>query len=100
MYPLFFIPGTTTTPLTRIKRIHNNKREKERREPKPTPYALAAIFTAEDSGAIEPGDNPPVAFFTQLSDVFLDDDMFFGFFFVSRVLFLTARDEMTPGIFF
>lgn len=98
MYPLFFIPGTTT-PLTRIKRIHNNKREKERREPKPTPYALAAIFTAEDSGAIEPGDNPPVAFFTQLSDVFLDDDMFFGFFFVSRVLFLT-RDEMTPGIFF
>tara|TARA_B110000459_G_scaffold169339_1_gene188899 strand:- start:2885 stop:3052 length:168 start_codon:yes stop_codon:yes gene_type:complete len=30
------------------------------------------MFTAEDSGAIEPGDNPPVAFFTQLSDVFRD----------------------------
>lgn len=56
------------------------KRAKERerkKEPKPTPYALAATFTAEDSGAIEPGDNPPVAFFTQLSDVFLDDDMMF-----------------------
>lgn len=42
----------------------------------PTPYALAAAFTAEDNGAIDPGDNP-VAFFTQLSDVFLDDEGIF-----------------------
>jgi len=47
----------------------------------PTPYALAAAFTAEDNGAIDPGDNP-VAFFTQLSDVFLDDE---GIFFSFRV---------------
>ena len=70
------------------------KRAKERerkKEPKPTPYALAATFTAEDSGAIEPGDNPPVAFFTQLSDVFLDDDDMFWFLFVSFFFVLTAK---------
>lgn len=50
----------------------------------PTPYALAAAFTAEDNGAIDPGDNP-VAFFTQLSDVFLDDEgIFFRFVSVVR----------------
>lgn len=71
------------------------KRAKERerkKEPKPTPYALAATFTAEDSGAIEPGDNPPVAFFTQLSDVFRD--MFC--FFVSRS-FDGRREENKRG---
>jgi hypothetical protein len=48
------------------------------------PYALAAAFTAEDNGAIDPGDNP-VAFFTQLSDVFLDDEgIFFRFVSVVR----------------
>ena len=50
----------------------------------PTPYALAAAFTAEDNGAIDPGDNP-VAFFTQLSDVFLDDEGIF-------VLFCAKKD--------
>ena len=64
--------------LTRFKSTKESQR-KRKKEPKPTPYALAAMFTAEDSGAIEPGDNPPVAFFTQLSDVFLDDDMCFVF---------------------
>jgi hypothetical protein len=49
------------------------------------------MFTAEDSGAIEPGDNPPVAFFTQLSDVFLDDDDMFWFLFVSFFFVLTAK---------
>ena len=49
----------------------------------PTPYALAAAFTAEDNGAIDPGDNP-VAFFTQLSDVFLDDEGIFFCCFVCR----------------
>jgi len=52
----------------------------------PTPYALAAAFTAEDNGAIDPGDNP-VAFFTQLSDVFLDDE---GIFFL---LFRCAKKD-------
>ena len=83
MCPLFFIPNINA--LSKHKR--EPKKEKERKkEPKPTPYALAATFTAEDSGAIEPGDNPPVAFFTQLSDVFLDDDMMFWFLFVSFFL--------------
>jgi hypothetical protein len=49
------------------------------------------MFTAEDSGSIEPGDNPPVAFFTQLSDVFLDDDDMFWFLFVSFFFVLTAK---------
>jgi hypothetical protein len=56
----------------------------------PTPYALAAAFTAEDNGAIDPGDNP-VAFFTQLSDVFLDDE---GIFCVCRVC---AGQKKTAG---
>ena len=68
MCPLFFIPNIKSTKESQRKR---------KKEPKPTPYALAAMFTAEDSGAIEPGDNPPVAFFTQLSDVFRDMFCFF-----------------------
>ena len=47
------------------RRRHIKKRREE-----PTPYALAAAVTADESGAIDPGDNP-VAFFTQLSDAFL-----------------------------
>jgi hypothetical protein len=42
----------------------------QKRREEPTPYALAAAVTADESGAIDPGDNP-VAFFTQLSDAFL-----------------------------
>ena len=58
----------------------------------PTPYALAAAFTAEDNGAIDPGDNP-VAFFTQLSDVFLDDEgIFFRFVSVVRAQKKTAEE--------
>ena len=57
----------------------------------PTPYALAAAFTAEDNGAIDPGDNP-VAFFTQLSDVFLDDEgIFFLLFRCAGACQLAAR---------
>jgi len=50
------------------------------------------MFTAEDSGAIEPGDNPPVAFFTQLSDVILDDDICL-FFCVSRLSFFDGTKK-------
>jgi hypothetical protein len=63
----------------------------------PTPYALAAAFTAEDNGAIDPGDNP-VAFFTQLSDVFLDDEgIFFRFVSVVRAQKKTAEEERLPA---
>ena len=47
-----------------------SRRHIKKRREEPTPYALAAAVTADESGAIDPGDNP-VAFFTQLSDAFL-----------------------------
>jgi hypothetical protein len=75
MCPLFF-PRRICTSL-----FLGNDRPKKTKTP--TPYALAAAFTAEDSGAIDPGDNP-VAFFTQLSDVFLDDEGIFLCVFVQK----------------
>ena len=84
MCPLFFIPN--------IKSTKESQRKRKKERTKTYPYALAATFTAEDSGAIEPGDNPPVAFFTQLSDVFRD--MFC--FFVSRS-FDGRREENKRG---
>ena len=56
-----------------------HQKEESIRNEEPTPYALAAAVTADESGAIDPGDNP-VAFFTQLSDAFLEplpEDMTF-----------------------
>ena len=76
MCPLFF-PGRKK----HISLFLGNDRPKKTKTP--TPYALAAAFTAEDNGAIDPGDNP-VAFFTQLSDVFLDDEGIFFCCFVCR----------------
>ena len=64
---------------------HHQKEESIRNEEEPTPYALAAAVTADESGAIDPGDNP-VAFFTQLSDAFLFEPL--------------PEDMMTPLLFF
>ena len=62
-----------------------SRRHIKKRREEPTPYALAAAVTADESGAIDPGDNP-VAFFTQLSDAFLFEPL--------------PEDILTPLLFF
>ena len=73
--------GHFSKPNGHIFRHHQKRNEEE-----PTPYALAAAVTADESGAIDPGDNP-VAFFTQLSDAFLFEP-------------LPLEDILTPLLFF
>ena len=84
---------------SKTKRTHFPRHQKEEsiRNEEPTPYALAAAVTADESGAIDPGDNP-VAFFTQLSDAFLEplpEDMTFRWclLFLLRCLFPLSSIE-------
>ena len=89
-----------------------SRRHIKKRREEPTPYALAAAVTADESGAIDPGDNP-VAFFTQLSDAFLPlpEDMtyvaspfFFAAFFRGRCRqiesFETDKNSFSSTLFF
>ena len=75
-----------------------SRRHIKKRREEPTPYALAAAVTADESGAIDPGDNP-VAFFTQLSDAFLfeppplPEDMTY----VASLFFLLLFRCLFPG---